>query len=208
MARLEAFQAYQQAAGAVLSITRSELAKEVSKPIPRPTVGASPARPKSMAMSPARTQPKTQPSHTPGPTAIGEEPPLDEILRTLAINLPRDDDSPANAQAQANELASILSARRQKLDDVARNAQETFEHAAVSQVADAKLAIQLVRDSILAESPFGEVRLVDPEIEASIAVLAQELANVEGKLKEVDAGVGRVRGRSVKRDELVRRWGS
>ena len=206
MARLEAFQTYQAAASAVLDITKSELAKGVSKPMPRPTVGASPARPKSMAMSPARPQP-TQSSYASGRTSIGEEPPLDEILRTLAISLPQDNDSSANLQVQANELASILSARRQKLDDVARNVQETLEHAAVKQVADAKLAIQLVRDSILAESPFGEVRLVDPEIEGSIAVLAQELANVEGKLKEVDAGVGRVRGRNGKRDELVRRWG-
>lgn len=65
-----------------------------------------------------------------------------------------------------------------------------------------------MRDSVLAESPFGEVLLVDPEIEGSIAVLVQELLGVEGKLRAVEGGVGRLRGRSAKREEIVGRWGS
>ncbi|KAL2259425.1 hypothetical protein VTK26DRAFT_6909 [Humicola hyalothermophila] len=209
MARLEAFQAYQAAAGAVLDIAKSELASPVpAEPIPRrPPVGASPSR--DAFQSPARPQPKNHPGYTYSAAGIGKEHPLEEILRTLAISLPKDGDSEAaDARVQVGELASILSSRRAKLDDVARNVQETFESATVRHVADTKLAIQLVRDSVLAESPFGEVRLVDPEIEGSIDVLAQELANVEVKLREADAGLAGVRGRNAKRDELISRWGS
>jgi hypothetical protein len=216
MARLEAFQAYQLAAGAVLDMAKSELAVEVAGLKPRrptiPTIGASPTRQKSAiqeaAMSPVHPRLKHQPRYSYGTSGIGAEPPLEEILRTLAISIPQEEESSVDVQSQARELASTLAGRRRKVDDVARNVQETFESAATKQIADSKLAIQLVRDSILAESPFGEVRLVDAEIDGSIAVLSQELANVDEKLKGVDAVLPKLRGRDPKRDELVRRWGS
>ncbi|KAK4135275.1 hypothetical protein BT67DRAFT_270310 [Trichocladium antarcticum] len=204
MARLEAFQGYQLAADAVLDIARFELAREaaVSTPLPRrPTVD------QQNGMSPVRPKQKHQPTDSDSTAGIGAEPPLQEILRTLAISLPQEDESAVDVQGPVPQLASTLAGRRSKAEDVARNVQETFESAAAKQIEDGKLAIQLVRDSILAESPFGEVRLVDPEIEGSIAVLSQELANVDGKLRAVDARLPKLRGRDPKRDELIRRWG-
>ncbi|KAK3902907.1 hypothetical protein C8A05DRAFT_15101 [Staphylotrichum tortipilum] len=204
-ARLNAFQAYQLAANAVVEIATTELGTQAS------TVEASPTRrpnPQQLDVSPVRPRPKQRSRYSSG-AELAQEPPLEEILRLLAISLPQaeDDESP-NLPALAKQLSSTLAIRRAKAHDVARNVQETFEHAATKQVADGNLAIQLVRDSVLAESPFGEVLLVDPEIEGSIAVLVQELVGVEGKLRGVEAGVGRLRGRSAKREEIVGRWGS
>ncbi|KAK4155765.1 hypothetical protein C8A00DRAFT_41688 [Chaetomidium leptoderma] len=207
VARLEAFQAYQVAANAVLDIAKPELGTEASV-----AVEASPTRQKSAiqpdAMSPVRPRPNQRSRYTSGGPGIGDEPPLDEILRTLAISLPQEEDVPADLRAQAEELASTLARRRAKVHDVAQNVQETFESTATKQVADGTLAIQLVRDSILAESPFGHARLLDPEMDGSIAVLSQELANVDERLKGIDASVAKLRGHNAKRDELVSRWGS
>lgn len=207
MARLEAFRGYQLAANAVLDITKSELETSASA-----GVDASPTRQKSGmqqdAMSPIRPRPKQRSRYSTGASGIGEEPPLEEVLRSLAINLPQDEELPADLQTQIKELASTLAGRRTKVQDVARNVQETFESAAMKQLADGKLAIQLVRDSILAESQFGDARLVDPEIEGSIDVLSQELATVDEKLRGVDSSVAKLRGKNPKRDELVSRWGS
>lgn len=173
---------------------------------------ASPPQQKSVTredfMSPVRPRPKQRSRYSSGAPGIGDEPPLEEILRILAISLPQDEEAPTDVHAQSKELASALASRRVKVHDVAQNVQETFESTATKQVADGKLAIQLVRDSILAESPFGNVRLVDPEIDGSIAVLSQELAAVEEKLKGIDANVAKLRGKNAKRDELVSRWGS
>ncbi|KAL2134661.1 hypothetical protein VTI74DRAFT_11239 [Chaetomium olivicolor] len=199
-ARLEAFQVYQVATNAVLEIAKSELATQVE--------GSATLKkaPKQLEIvSPTRPQPKQRLRYSIG--NVDHELPLEEILRSLAISLPQHETA-ADGHVQVNELASALVNRRAKLHDVARNVQETFESTATKQVTDAKLAIQLVRDSILAESPFGEVRLVDPEIEGSIAVLSRELANVDEKLKEVDSNVVKLRGMNAKRDELVSRWGS
>jgi hypothetical protein len=49
---------------------------------------------------------------------------------------------------------------------------------------------------------------MDPEIEGSIAVLSQELATVDEKLKDINVGVGKLKGRNEKRDEFISRWGS
>jgi hypothetical protein len=207
MARLEAYQGYQLAANAVLDITKFELETSASAGAETP-----PTRQKSGvqqdAVSPVRPRPKQRSRYSTGAPGIDDEPPLEELLRSLAISLPQDEEVSADLQAQIKELASTLAGRRAKVQDVARNAQETFEHVAMKQLADGKLAIQLVHDSILAESQFGGVRLVDPEIEGSIDVLSQELGTVDEKLRGVDASVARLRGRNAKRDELVSRWGS
>ncbi|GKT89030.1 vacuolar H+/Ca2+ exchanger [Colletotrichum tofieldiae] len=106
---------------------------------------------------------------------------------------------------QTAVLSATLAERQAKARDVARNTQETLEGAAASQLADAKLAVQLLRDSLLAESPFGDVRLVDEGIEASIAVLGQEVEKVKERIERVDAG--KARQRSERKREILERWG-
>jgi hypothetical protein len=203
-ARLEAFRAYQGAATAVLDIANAELAAQRQAE----EAAARQRAAQQAFVSPAKPRPKQPPNPISSRAGLSEDSPLEEILRTIAISLPAQEDGPADQQSAIRELATALATRRAKLEDVAHNAQESFERAAIRQVADGKLAIQMVRDSILAESPFGEVRLLDTEMEGSIAVLAQELAKVDEKLKRVDADMVKLRGRNAKRDELVSRWGS
>ena len=145
-----------------------------------------------------------------------DEPPLEQLLRGLALSLPQsgaEDGTTSssavvdNTQKQLAFLAETLHERSAKAADVARNVQESFEGAATAQLADARRALQAVRDSVLAESPFGDVRLVDAEIEGSIAVLAQEVQRVRGELGDVERDMGLVRRRNAKKEELVGRWG-
>lgn len=128
---------------------------------------------------------------------------MEAILRNLALTLPFEEDDTGEEQVAA--LARVLSERSSKADDVSRNAQESFETLAMSKLEDARLAIQMLRDSVLAESAFAEVKLVDPEIEGSIHVLGQEVEKVGEKLNIVDVKKGT--GKSDKKDELLRRWG-
>ncbi|KAK4098969.1 hypothetical protein N658DRAFT_202422 [Parathielavia hyrcaniae] len=205
-ARLDAFQAYQLAANAILDIAESEVdsqAAAATADFPSQTVVT-----QQDVISPVRVRTKPRSRYSSGAPGMGEESPLDEILRTLAISLPPTEEGPVNVHQQMIKLASTLANRRAKVQDVARNVQDTFEAATTKKIADGKLAIQMVRDSILSETPFGEVRLVDPEIDGSITVISQELAAVDEKLKDVDNGMAKLRGKNPKRDELVSRWGS
>lgn len=207
-ARTEAFKAYQAAADTVLDLAKSELDAKVEVPESQDNDEA-PAKPPSFSQralfeSPVRPKPKQKASRR--SSSIGrDDAHLDEILRALAISLPEDEE---DIKSQTRLLANTLAERRRKAADVAKNVQELLEDVTIRQVADGKLAIQLLRDSILAESPFGDVRLVDSEIEASIAVLSQELEEVRKGQERAEADLAKLRVRSVKKDELISRWAS
>lgn len=127
---------------------------------------------------------------------------MEVLLRNLALTLPFTDES--TSEEQVASLAQILAERRIKAEDVSRNAQESFEGAAISKLDDARLAIQMLRDSVLAENSFAEVKLVDPEIESSIHFLGREVENVKGQLDAADAKKGS--GKSEKKEEILQRW--
>ena len=207
-ARIEAFKAYQAAADIVLDLAKSELDDKVEVPASQDNDVAPGKQPifsqRALFESPVRPRPKQKASRRSSDVG-GDGQPLYEILRALAISLPEDEE---NMQSQTRLLANALAERRRKAADVAKNVQESLEDVTIRQVADGKLAIQLLRDSILAESPFGDVRLVDSEIEGSIAVLSQELDEVRKGQERVEADMAKLRVRSVKKDELITRWAS
>lgn len=127
----------------------------------------------------------------------------------LALSLPLDEGSPSTSH---NQLLTLLTTtvvdRKSKVADVASNVQDSFETATTTQLKDSSLAFQALRDSLFAESPFGPVRLVDPEIEGSIQFLEGELESTRKSLAKTDADVTLVRGRRGKQNEIIRRWGS
>jgi hypothetical protein len=205
--RFEGFQAHQMAASQLAAIARAELAATVEQPAKkerRPTVGASPTR---------RRKSSATAIHRRRSSGIGltaDEVPLEQLLRMLALSSPAEEDIAHSSlfSPQVAALATALADRTAKVVDVASNVQESFEANATAQIKDSCLAHQLLRDSLLAESPFGKVELVDPEIGGSIQILDQELENVARKLEQLDQEVTSIRGRRGKQDELIRRWGS
>lgn len=203
--RVETLNSHQNATFSVIATAKNEISTPIS-PVQRLTKQAVPASPVRKT-SPIRMRSNTTGGSRRGnrrrSSGIQDEPAMEALLRNLALALPPAED--ATACEQAADLAQVLADRSQKADDVARNAQESFESAATAKLDDARLAIQLLRDSILAESPFGEVRLVDPEIEASIHVLGQEVDKVAEKLDGADIKKG---ARSAKKNEFVQRWAS
>jgi hypothetical protein len=122
----------------------------------------------------------------------------------MAISLPSADD--ASQKERISILAKVLSERSIKNEDVTKGAQESFEAMAVAHMDDMRRAIQLVRDNILADTPFGEAKLVDPEIEEPIEVLAQQVEQVKETLESAEKTRGS--GKSEKREEIIKRWGT
>lgn len=139
---------------------------------------------------------------------ILQDRPLEQLVGQLALDMPEGHDASASdAASQVKYVSATLAERAEKAASVARNAQFTFEKTAISHLADARTALQLLRDSVLAESPFAEVHLVDPGIEASIGILAQEVHNVGTRLEAVETDAAMlVKGRNIKREEMIARW--
>lgn len=139
--------------------------------------------------------------------------PLQHLLGELAINIPEGDEPaqsiPAGtAQAQVSYLSNILNERVRNATEINRSVQSTFEDTAASYLSDARTALQLVRDSVLAESPYAQVHLVDPGIEASIGVLTQEVHTASSRLEGAERETAALaRSRNQKKEEIISRWG-
>lgn len=198
--RIETHKSHQAASVSIAATAKAEMAVE-AQPARKiaPTIPASPVRNASPVRQRANTATSRAARHSLGPS---DEPPIDTLLQTLALSLPADT---PDSRDQVTALAQALTERSAKAADVARNAQDSFEALATAHLEDARLAIQLLRDSVLAESPFGEVRLVDAEIEGSISFLAQEVDKVRETLEGVEARRGD--GKSEKKEDLLKRWG-
>lgn len=197
---------------AIVAATKHELSSPVVRRGAGPSLKSPSRRPRSLVLdhmmtpAPARTTAKSL-RRSSGDALYPS--PMDQLFGELALDVPQGSEASAsNAVSQVNYLSATLAERADKAASVTRSAQSTFENTAASHIADARTALQLIRDSVLAESPFAEVHLVDPGIEASIGILAQEIHNVGTRLE----GVGReaaalAKGRNVKREEMIARWG-
>lgn len=126
---------------------------------------------------------------------------MDHLLESLALYL--DDDAEDRDKIMA--LHTALQERTDKAVDVAQSGQESFEDTINTHFDDIRRALQLLKDSLLAESPFDEVKLVDPEVESSIGFLSNEVRQIEDRLERAEAKKGD--GKSEKKAEILRRWG-
>ncbi|KAG8165552.1 hypothetical protein KVR01_004104 [Diaporthe batatas] len=207
--RVALFKAHESATCAMISTAKVELSTTVASNTAKDHANvphlSSPARrfqPADDMMTPAprRARTNTQ-SRRRSSGGASNQSPLEHLLGELGISLPAEDDHPS---ATASLLSRTLAERRQNAADVADSVQSTFEHAATAHLSDARCAIQLIRDSVLAENPNG---LVDPGIESSIVILAQEVHRIASRLDGVETEAAVLaRGRNVKRDEIVSRW--
>lgn len=220
--RVASFKAHESATASIMTTSRAELSAPVgSGMVKRHTDGAplsSPARRSQPALAddmmtpaPRRGRANTQ-SRRRSSGSASRDSPLETLLSELAISLPGvegyDVGTTVSAQAHVTILSKVLAERTKKAADVADSVQSSFEHSAIAYLADARTALQLIRDSVLAESPYAEVHLVDPGIESSIGVLAQEVHNIASRLHGVEGEAAALaRGRNVSRDEIVSRWG-
>ncbi|KAL6884909.1 hypothetical protein HDV57DRAFT_491565 [Trichoderma longibrachiatum] len=206
--RIETHLSHQAAAASLITTAKAEVAVDIPPPL-KHTYTPSSAPVSVFPSSPSKSGTPRKRSNTVGSqhrrrsSDIANEPPLETLMYALSVPSSVSDETDGRAQVAA--LSKILDERRNKLDEIARSAQETFEMGALAQLNDTRLAIQLVRDSVLAESSFNEPNLVDPEISGFITVLAAEVEGAKDRLALVE-GQRRDRKRE-KRDEFVERWG-
>ncbi|KAH0490730.1 hypothetical protein TgHK011_002186 [Trichoderma gracile] len=206
--RIETHLSHQAAAASLITTAKAEVAVDIPPPVKHmhtpssAPVSVFPSSP-SKSGTPRKRSNTVGSQHRRRSSDIANEPPLETLM--YALSVPSSVSEETDGRAQVVALSKILDDRWNKYEEIARGAQETFEMGALAQLNDTRLAIQLVRDSVLAESSFNEPNLVDPEISGFIAVLAAEVEGAKDRLALVE---GQRRDRkSEKRDEFVERWG-
>jgi hypothetical protein len=87
--------------------------------------------------------------------------------------------------------------------------QTSFEASSSNQVADVRRALLLIRESILAETPYGPAELADQAVQSSIDFLAQGLDAMQSRMVDAErhkSKDGDARASPAKQD-LIARWG-
>lgn len=190
--RIKAHQSHQAALKSVIATAHAEAAEipDATKPTKKETP------------SPIRMHGSGSRDHRRRSSGFQEMAPLDALLQSLS--LPAQSLEETDGTARVATLNKALQDRLARDRDLSRSAQDSLETAAVSQLHDARQAIQRLRDSLVAESSFGDVTLADPEIEQSIQVLGQEVEKAKRRLNKMDLHIQV--GRSDKKEELLERW--
>ena len=127
--------------------------------------------------------------------------PEEQLLRNLGISIPSD----ANTDTTRSEvLERALSDRLSKLEGHANSLQSTTESSTSLHLSVAHLTLQLLRDSLLADTRYRKVQFLDSKLVSSVAEFERDILDVEGELEAVN--LQKLQARNVHRDELVERW--
>ncbi|KAG9259113.1 uncharacterized protein F5Z01DRAFT_25837 [Emericellopsis atlantica] len=192
--RLEELGSHKAATASLLATAKEELSTSTEPPrrMTPEQPAASPVRPRAYT---------TKGGGRRRSSGVFEEPPIDTLLQTLALYI--DDDT--SHQEQIQSLSKALADRSAKASDVAHSTHETFEATATKYLDDLQRAVQIVEDGVFAETSFGNVKLMDPEVEESIAFLSSETQQIKSRLDQCNTKKGD--GKSEKKEDMVRRWG-
>lgn len=126
--------------------------------------------------------------------------PEQQLLRNLGISLP----DAASDRSRIDALERALLDRANKLDGHAHSLQSTTETSISSHLLDAHVTLHILRNSLLAQSPYNSVSLLDPEVESSLSTLENDIQQLQGKLEQVD--LQKLQARNVHREQFVERW--
>lgn len=124
-----------------------------------------------------------------------------QLARNLGISLTADA-VPDNLGIDT--LERTLLERIGKLEKHASTLQSTTETSISSHLMDAHMTLELLHDSLLAESLYHKVRLLDPTLEEPVASFEHELRGLRQNIEAVDLHT--LQSRNVYKEEFVKRW--
>ena len=129
------------------------------------------------------------------------EDPEQQLLRNLGISQAIDSTSD---QARIEAFERALSDRMRKLEGHAATLQSTSESSISSYLLDSHLTLQLLRESLLSDTSYNKVRLLNSETESDIASFELDVQDLQKNLDAVD--LQKLSARNVHREQLIGRW--
>lgn len=182
------------------SAVKSELDAD-RPPSPKAKQPSSPTRlrKQSKPISPAR--PRNTRRRSSATSFDDDVNPELQILRNLGISLPAE---PNNEHNLAAALHDVLMDRQMKLNGHAKSLQEVSEISIGSHLHDSQVTLQLLVESLLFETQYKSVSLLDKEVQEAMGKLEKGVEEVKRETGAVN--LDPLRERNVRRDDLVVRW--
>jgi hypothetical protein len=127
--------------------------------------------------------------------------PEQQLARNLGVALPAE---AVSETTRIELLEKMLSERVTRLQGHANSLQSTTETSIFSHLLDAHTTLELLQDSLLAETLYHKVRLLDPKVESDVGSFEQDVQDLLKNLEAVD--LHKLQARNVHREQLVERW--
>lgn len=124
-----------------------------------------------------------------------------QILRNLGISSPLESNGERNIVTTFQDL---LADRMMKLNGHMKSLEEVSEASIGSHLHDSQVTLQLLMNSVLSETRYRSVSLVDAEIQAAIGELEQGVEAIKRDIATVN--LDPLREKNVRRDDFVERW--
>jgi hypothetical protein len=179
--------------------------KELSRPLPSTTKPISPTKSNTQRRrksSSSQTSPIRARATRRRSSGHDEDiEPEQQLARNLGVVLLAEGVSD-NARVEA--LEKMLSERTTRLEGHANSLQSTTETSISSHLLDAQITLGLLQDSLLAETLYGKVRLLDPKVESDVSKFDQEVQDLQKSLDAVE--LHNLQAKNVNREQLVERW--
>jgi hypothetical protein len=156
-------------------------------------------RKQSKAISPVR--PRNTRRRSSGTSFDDDANPELQILRNLGVSMPSE---PTNERNIAATLQDVLTDRAMKLNGHAKSLQEVSEASIGSHLHDSQVTLQLLMESLLSETQYKSVSLVDEEIQEAIGKLEKGVEEIKREAEAVN--LDSFREKNVRRDDLAERW--
>ncbi|KAH8671968.1 hypothetical protein BGZ60DRAFT_469402 [Tricladium varicosporioides] len=201
LAKAEESQCHKKALNFVLASAKAELSRVEAAP----KITASPSKPniqkRRTSSNPSPGRLRNARRRSSGVFENEDVDPEQQLARNLGITLPSE---AASDHQRIETLERLLADRVLKLGIHTSSLQQTTELAISSYLQDANLTLQLLQDSLLAETLYGKVSLVDPDIESGVRMFEQEIQDLEQGLEEID--LGKLGERNVNKEQIIGRW--
>lgn len=194
--RIEEYQSHKMAENFIIDEAEQELQRSDVIPGKTPTSPAK-ANHQRRRSSASTIQVRAKGRRSSGPI----EDPEQQLLRNLGISQPIELTS---YEARIEVFERALSDRTRKLEGHAATLQSTTESSISSYLLDSHITLNLLRDSLLSDSAYNKVRLLDPEIESNMANFELDLLTLQEKLEAID--LQKLSARNIHKEQLVERW--
>ncbi|KAI9650347.1 hypothetical protein NHQ30_000360 [Ciborinia camelliae] len=189
---MEEYQSHQMATKFAIDTGKKELQHQAA---PQPSRSATHQRQISQTQMPSRNSRRRS-------SMFEEMDAEQQLLRNLGISLPTENDTDDNARTEF--LESVLRERIEKLKSHMANLESTTETTISSHVHNADITMQLLYNALQADSVYGEVQLLDPDIVSSFNTFEEEIKNLQENLEAVN--LQRLQLKNVHKEQLIKRW--
>jgi hypothetical protein len=123
-----------------------------------------------------------------------------QLLRNLGLSLP----DVNSDHSRVDALEKALLDRANKLEGHEQSLQSTTESSISSHLLDAHVTLHLLRNTLLAQTPYHSISLLDQEVESSVSKLEDDTQQLQATLESTN--LQKLQPKNVHREQFVARW--